>query len=52
MTGQRGMVIGYPSQPTKEASRTFSMCRTVWKVQERFGLRFWKHYVIQKYLKG
>jgi hypothetical protein len=47
------MGIGYPSQPIKEASRTFSIYRTVWKVQESSGRRrFWKHYVIRRYLKG
>jgi hypothetical protein len=42
-----------PTSPIKETSRTFSICRTVWKLQEKSRCgRFWKHYVIREYLKA
>jgi hypothetical protein len=42
-----------PTSQTKETSRTFSICRMMWKVQERSRCRrFWKYYVIQGYVKA
>jgi hypothetical protein len=46
------MVIGYPSQLTKEASRTFSMYRTLWdasgKIQKKKVLEALRHLRLYK----
>jgi hypothetical protein len=42
-----------PTSKIKETSRTFSICRTMWKLQERSQCgRFWKYYIIREYLKA
>jgi hypothetical protein len=48
---RRGTCISYssPSQ-TKETSRKFLTCRTMWNVHE--SLRFWKYYIIQRYIRN